>query len=210
MHTIEVATSSRTYNVHIACGLFPRVGEITRGTAGGSRAMVVSNTDVAPLYSAAVLESLNAAGYKTDIHIVESSETVKNMSELALLLEHCAEAELTRDDVVVALGGGVVGDLAGFAAATYMRGCKLVQVPTSLLAMVDSSVGGKTAVDLERKESCWRLLPAARRCRQRRSARHHCPQLVCRQLRRSYQIRRAVQSRPFRFTRKNSAHRVVR
>lgn len=149
MHTIEVATSSRTYNVHIACGLFPRVGEITRGTAGGSRAMVVSNTDVAPPYSAAVLESLNAAGYKTDIHIVESSETVKNMSELALLLEHCAEAELTRDDVVVALGGGVVGDLAGFAAATYMRGCKLVQVPTSLLAMVDSSVGGKTAVDLE-------------------------------------------------------------
>ena len=120
MHTIEVATSSRTYNVHIACGLFPRVGEITRGTAGGSRAMVVSNTDVAPLYSAAVLESLNAAGYKTDIHIVESSETVKNMSELALLLEHCAEAELTRDDVVVALGGGVVGDLAGFAAATFL------------------------------------------------------------------------------------------
>ena len=99
MHTIEVATSSRTYNVHIACGLFPRVGEITRGTAGGSRAMVVSNTDVAPLYSAAVLESLNAAGYKTDIHIVESSETVKNMSELALLLACFQILHQCHDDI---------------------------------------------------------------------------------------------------------------
>ncbi len=148
MQTIEVATSSRTYDVHIACELLPRVGEIARSTAGGSRAMVVSNTDVAPLYSDTVLASLRDAGYDVHIHVVESSETVKNMAELARLLEHCAEAELTRDDVVVALGGGVVGDLAGFAAATYMRGCKLVQVPTSLLAMVDSSVGGKTAVDL--------------------------------------------------------------
>ena len=125
MHTMEAATSSRTYNVHRACGLFPRVGEITpRHRSSLFRAMVVSNTDVPPLYSAAVLESLNAPGYKTDIHIVESSETVKNMSERsALLLEHCAEAELTRDDVVVALGGGVApsADLAGFAAATYMH-----------------------------------------------------------------------------------------
>ena len=148
MQTIEVAASSRTYDVHIACELLPRVGAIVRECAEGCKAMVVTNTDVAPLYSLTVLESLRKAGYDTHIHIVESTETVKNMTELARLLEHCAEAELTRDDVVVALGGGVVGDLAGFAAATYMRGCKLVQVPTSLLAMVDSSVGGKTAVDL--------------------------------------------------------------
>lgn len=149
MQTIPVSTASRDYDVLVGENLLGEVGPRARKTAGGTRAFIVSNTDVAPLYSAPVRTSLEEAGYQVDMRVVESTEAVKNMGELALLLENMAEAEMTRDDVVIALGGGVVGDLAGFAAATYMRGCKAVQVPTSLLAMVDSSVGGKTAVDLE-------------------------------------------------------------
>lgn len=148
MQTIAVNTSSRDYNVYVGCDLLKCVGSHARKTAGGDRAFVVSNTDVAPLYAQVVMESLEQAGYATDLHVVAASETVKNMKELSNLLEAMAEVHMTRDDVVVALGGGVVGDLAGFAAAVYMRGCKYIQVPTSLLAMVDSSVGGKTAVDL--------------------------------------------------------------
>lgn len=149
MQTISVTTESRAYNVLVGEGILSLVGEKARETAAGTRAMVVTNTDVEPLYAQAVLSSLEDAGYATSTHVVGSTEAVKNMRELAILLEDMAEQQMTRDDVVVALGGGVVGDLAGFAAATYMRGCKAVQVPTSLLAMVDSSVGGKTAVDLE-------------------------------------------------------------
>ncbi len=148
MQTIPVHTESRSYNVLVGEGILSLVGEQTRTCAGGTRAFIVTNTDVEPLYAETVKDSLAAAGYLVDMRVVCSTEAVKNMHELADLLEHMAEAQLTRDDVVVALGGGVVGDLAGFAAASYMRGCKAVQVPTSLLAMVDSSVGGKTAVDL--------------------------------------------------------------
>lgn len=149
MQTISVTTESRAYDVLVGEGILSLVGGKARETAAGTRAMVVTNTDVEPLYARAVLDSLTDAGYITATHVVGSTEAVKNMRELAILLEDMAEQQMTRDDVVIALGGGVVGDLAGFAAATYMRGCKAVQVPTSLLAMVDSSVGGKTAVDLE-------------------------------------------------------------
>lgn len=148
MQTISVTTESRSYDVLAGEGILSLVGPKARETAGGTRAMVVTNTDVEPLYAQAVLDSLMGAGYTASTHVVESTEAVKNMRELAILLEDMAEQQMTRDDVIIALGGGVVGDLAGFAAATYMRGCKAVQVPTSLLAMVDSSVGGKTAVDL--------------------------------------------------------------
>lgn len=148
MQTIPVHTESRSYNVLVGEDILSLVGEQTRTCAGGTRAFIVTNTDVEPLYAQAVKDSLTSAGYLVAMRVVGSTEAVKNMHELADLLEHMAEAQLTRDDVVVALGGGVVGDLAGFAAASYMRGCKAIQVPTSLLAMVDSSVGGKTAVDL--------------------------------------------------------------
>ncbi len=148
MQTISVTTESRAYDVLVGKGILDLAGKKTRETAAGTRAMIVTNTDVEPLYAQAVQESLERADYVVTRHVVESTEAVKNMGELTLLLEDMAEQQMTRDDVVIALGGGVVGDLAGFAAATYMRGCKAVQMPTSLLAMVDSSVGGKTAVDL--------------------------------------------------------------
>ena len=147
--TVRVETPSRGYDVVLGQGVMDEVGERTRGACGGSAACVISDSNVAPLYANAVAESLVAAGYRATIQIFPAGESNKRVSTLSDLLEGLATAELSRDDVVVALGGGVTGDMAGLAAALYLRGCKVVQVPTSLLAMVDSSVGGKTAVDLE-------------------------------------------------------------
>lgn len=146
--TVHVSTASRDYDVHVGRGLLDGIGGLVREAAGGTRCCVVSDSNVAPLYAERALSSLAANGYETSLHVFEAGEASKRLETYGTCLEALAAAGLTRDDCVVALGGGVVGDLAGFAGATYMRGCHVAQVPTSLLAMVDSSVGGKTAVDL--------------------------------------------------------------
>jgi 3-dehydroquinate synthase len=146
---VRVDAASASYDVHVTPGCLACVGELVRREAGGEVAFVVSDTNVAPLYLSDVTASLEAVGYRTGSFVFEAGEASKRAHTWAACLEAIAEAGLTRDDVVVALGGGVTGDLAGFAAASYMRGCSVAQVPTSLLAMVDSSVGGKTAIDLE-------------------------------------------------------------
>ena len=145
---VHVSTKARAYDVHVTPGVLDRVGELVRQSAGGTRAFVVSDTNVAPLYLERTEGSLRAAGYEAASFVFPAGEASKRAGTWAACLEAIAEAGLTRDDVVVALGGGVVGDLAGFAGASYMRGCAVAQVPTSLLATVDSSVGGKTAIDL--------------------------------------------------------------
>ncbi len=147
MQTIHVATG-KPYDVIIGTRLLEASGEQIRSVCGGTKAMVVSDTNVGPLYAQIVVESLRAAGYDADTFWFEAGEEHKRAEAYLAILEALAAHEMSRSDVVVALGGGVVGDVAGFAAATYMRGCTLVQMPTSLLAMVDSSVGGKTAIDL--------------------------------------------------------------
>ena len=144
----HVNTPSRSYDVHVGAGILDAVGKITRETAGGEKCCVISETHVAPHYLDRVRASLEAVGYEVHDLVFEAGERSKNIHTLETLLEGLAAAELTRDDVVVALGGGVAGDIGGLAAAMYLRGCKVVQVPTSLLAMVDSSVGGKVAIDL--------------------------------------------------------------
>lgn len=148
MYTLDVDAST-PYRVHIGTFLLERVGAIAREAAGGRRAVIVTDSNVGPLYAAPVKTGLEEAGYETGVFSFEAGERSKRAQTYISILEYLASRELTRTDVVVALGGGVVGDVAGFAAATYMRGCRLVQVPTSLLAMVDSSVGGKTAIDLD-------------------------------------------------------------
>ncbi len=145
---VAVHTPSRSYDVHVGVGIIDEVGQLTRAACGGERACVISDDNVAPLYANAVAESLAEAGYETSLQVFPAGEANKNIETLSGLLEGLAAAELTRNDVVVAVGGGVTGDMAGLAAALYLRGCQVVQVPTSLLAMVDSSVGGKTAIDL--------------------------------------------------------------
>ncbi|MFR8914097.1 MAG: 3-dehydroquinate synthase family protein [Oscillospiraceae bacterium] len=136
---------SQPYRVDIAPGLLDDLG---RYVSSGTAALVVTEEHVAPLLLERACRALRAAGVRAVPAVLPAGEETKSLAQYAALLHRLAEAGLTRADTVVALGGGVIGDLAGFAAATWLRGIRLVQVPTTLLAMVDSSVGGKTAIDL--------------------------------------------------------------
>ena len=150
MKTLTVALPGREYNIQIGRGLLARAGEELRAVLpGASRLFVVTDSHVAPLYLERVRASLEGAGFQVTAHTVPAGEGSKCPARLAELWEAIMAAGLTRTDAVAALGGGVVGDLAGFAAATILRGVDFVQIPTTLLAQVDSSVGGKVAVDLE-------------------------------------------------------------
>lgn len=147
-YTLDIDTPT-PYQVHIGTFLLEQVGPIVReAVPRAERALIITDSNVGPLYAAPVLESLQATGLAASVATFEAGEVHKRLDTLADLLERCAAEQLGRNDCIVALGGGVTGDMAGFAAATYMRGIDFVQVPTSLLAMVDSSVGGKTGVDL--------------------------------------------------------------
>ena len=147
MNTVKV-NASKTYNVIIGDSLLDRLGEYTRGLMGDCRICVVTDDKVDALYSERALASLRNSGYKAEKFVIKNGEASKNSTSLIALLEFLAEARFTCSDCIIALGGGVVGDLAGFAAAVYLRGIRFIQVPTTLLAAVDSSVGGKTAIDL--------------------------------------------------------------
>lgn len=147
--TVHVAASG-SYDVVIGRGLLKEAGARMRAALpkADSAVLVVSDSHVWPLYGELLTASLAEAGYCVHFLVIEAGEASKCLASYGELLEEAASQGLTRSSTVVALGGGVVGDLAGFGAATYMRGCHLVQIATSLLSMVDSSVGGKTAVDL--------------------------------------------------------------
>ncbi len=136
------------YPVRIGQGLLARLGETASALAKGRTAFVATDSNVGPLYLSRATASLSAAGFRTPSLAVPAGEASKTPARLLELYEAFAAAGLTRSDLVVALGGGVVGDLAGFAAATWMRGVPVLQVPTTLLAQVDSSIGGKTGIDL--------------------------------------------------------------
>lgn len=147
-YTLNIDTPT-PYQVYVGTFLLEEAGTITHEVCpAATRALIVSDSNVGPLYAAPVKVSLEAAGIQTAVATFEAGEAHKNMNTYSMLLERCAAEELTRKDVIIALGGGVTGDMAGFTAATYMRGIDFIQIPTSLLAMVDSSVGGKTAIDL--------------------------------------------------------------
>jgi 3-dehydroquinate synthase len=146
MQTIRVALGSRAYPVHVGSGLLDRPELLAPHLAGG-RAAIVTNPVVAPLYLERVVASLRACGVDPVIIVVPDGEDHKDWQTLNLIYDALLAARCGRDTVLVALGGGVVGDVAGFAAATYQRGVPFIQVPTTLLAQVDSSVGGKTAVN---------------------------------------------------------------
>ena len=145
---ILVRTAGGECPVFVRCGALRSLGEIAAGRVRGRTARVVTDSNVAPLYLDAALSSLRGAGFAAGATVVPAGEATKDLAHLAALWNDFHAAGLTRRDLVVALGGGVVGDLAGFAAATWLRGVAVVQAPTSLLAFVDSSIGGKTAIDL--------------------------------------------------------------
>ena len=147
MKTIWVRTST-DYQVCIGSGLLKEAGPMSAPLVSGRHALIVSDSNVWPLYGQTVQNSLEQTGFRVEHFVFEAGEPSKNPETLLQLLSLLADRELTRSDPVFALGGGVTGDLAGLAAALYLRGVPCIQIPTSLLAMVDSSVGGKTAVDL--------------------------------------------------------------
>lgn len=145
---MRVAVRGRDYDVTIGPGLLERAGANLPELAGAERAFVVTDATVAARYLEPLTRGLAARGLAT-VHLgVPEGEEAKSLQTMAALQRQLAMQEAHRDDVVVAMGGGAVGDLAGFVAATYMRGVPLVQVPTTLTAQVDASIGGKTAVNL--------------------------------------------------------------
>lgn len=147
MNTVTI-NASKTYDILIGSGLLSQLGIHASSLKGVKKVCIVSETNVWPLYGHTAQRSLEAAGFEVTSFVFPAGEASKNGNTYLELLNHLAVSQLTRSDLIVALGGGVVGDLAGFAAATYLRGIRFIQVPTTLLAAVDSSVGGKTAIDL--------------------------------------------------------------
>lgn len=141
-------SASQTYDILIGTGFIDRVGKYISQICPNCTAAIISDSNVWPLFGQAVTESLQAAKVNAVHFVFPAGEASKNIETYFEILNFLAENKITRSDVIVALGGGVVGDISGFCAATYLRGIRYVQIPTSLLAMVDSSVGGKTAIDL--------------------------------------------------------------
>jgi 3-dehydroquinate synthase len=143
--TVHVELGSRRYPIHIGAGLLAEPANLRRELAG-RQVLLLSDENVAPLYSAAALAALEE--HRHQLLVLPPGEAEKTLDRFTGVMRCLARMQASRDATLVALGGGVIGDLGGFAAACWMRGIRYVQVPTTLLAMVDSSVGGKTAVDL--------------------------------------------------------------
>jgi 3-dehydroquinate synthase len=147
MQELEVSLNERSYPIKIASGILGEAGTYMRSMNHNDKVMLVSNPTVFPLYGKKVLDSLGNAGFKVHLALMPDGEIYKNMEEALKILDEAVACGLERGSTIAALGGGVVGDLAGFIAAIYQRGIDFVQLPTTLLAQVDSSVGGKVAVN---------------------------------------------------------------
>lgn len=145
---VPVALGSRSYDIVVGSGLLKQLGTLCSELLPGRRVMIVTNPIVSRLYGATVSTSLRKAGFQVAITEIPAGERAKSLRQAAGLYRTFLQNRMDRRSAVLALGGGVIGDLAGFAAATFLRGLPLVQVPTTLLAQVDSSVGGKVAVNL--------------------------------------------------------------
>ena len=143
-----VVKASKTYDILIEKGLLERVGELTREITSCKKVAIISDEVTSRLFSKTVTESLRESNFEVTEFSIPSGEESKSAENYVRLLNNLAEEKFSRSDIIIALGGGVVGDLSGFVAATYLRGIEVVQIPTTLLSAVDSSVGGKTAINL--------------------------------------------------------------
>lgn len=150
---VEVALGARGYKIYIGWGNLSSLGEKLRSVVVSNKAAVISHPIVADLYGEKVVGGLREAGFETHLLNVPDGEEYKSLEVASNLYGKLAELEFHRSDCMIALGGGVVGDLAGFVAATYMRGVPFIQVPTTLLGQVDSGIGGKVAVDHPRAKN---------------------------------------------------------
>lgn len=147
-HRTVHVEASRSYDILIGRGILAGLGDFIRPLLGECRLAVLTDSNVDALYGETILECLHAAGYSACKYVIPAGEASKCAANLLAFLNFLAGEQFTRSDAVIAFGGGVVGDLGGLSASLYLRGVKYVQVPTTLLAAVDSSVGGKTAIDI--------------------------------------------------------------
>lgn len=148
MERISVSASKK-YDIIIEDGIISRCGELLREVCDGRRVAVICDTTTQKLFASVVCASFEKAGFETFEFCVEAGEESKNAENFIEILNFLAQRKFNRADCIAALGGGVVGDLSGFVAASYLRGISFIQIPTTLLAAVDSSVGGKTAINLD-------------------------------------------------------------
>lgn len=146
-HVVRVSLGERSYDIVIQAGIVADVGAHIARLTRGRKTLVVTDRNVGPLFGPALAKSLQHASFDGSLAELPPGEGAKTLDVAKFLYDRCFDAQLDRGSCLVALGGGVIGDLTGFVAATYMRGIDFFQVPTSLLAMVDASVGGKVAVD---------------------------------------------------------------
>ncbi len=147
MNTVKVS-ASKDYNIYIGNGLINDCGRMIKNELGVCTAVIITDDNVDMIYAQRVTASLESAGFRTVKFVFPHGEESKSVDTYSDILTFLAENQITRSDMIVALGGGIPGDMGGFAAATFLRGIKFVQMPTTLLSAVDSSVGGKTAVNL--------------------------------------------------------------
>lgn len=147
MGEININLADRHYTIHINAGGINQVGKRMRNLPLSHKALILTDENVGLLYAGALIDSLSAAGFQAEVLTVTPGESSKSLTTAEAVFTKAIRMELDRKSPIIALGGGVVGDLAGFAAAAYLRGVPFIQVPTTLLAQVDSSVGGKTAVN---------------------------------------------------------------
>ncbi|HPD18723.1 MAG TPA: 3-dehydroquinate synthase, partial [Candidatus Goldiibacteriota bacterium] len=145
---IEVKLQKNGYSIHAGIGILRQAGQIIKNLIKGQKILIVSNKKVFKLYGKTLIQSLQKY-FKCYVFLMGDGEKYKNIHTVSEILEKCANIKLDRNCAIVGLGGGVVGDVAGFVAAIYMRGINLIHVPTSLVAQADSSIGGKTGVDLK-------------------------------------------------------------
>lgn len=164
MPTISLALGERSYDIHVENGALDRTGEFAYRAGLDGKIAVITDSCVAPLYAERVMKSLESAGFMPSLHVVNAGEASKNMLQAQELCSELVRAGLDRTGCIAALGGGVVGDLAGFIASIYYRGIPFMQIPTTVVAQVDSSVGGKDCRQYSRREkSCRSLSSAVRR-----------------------------------------------
>lgn len=147
MREVRVDFGERSYSIFIGYDLIAQSGALFKESGVKGRIMVVTNPTVAKWYLEPLLDSLQASGYQAEAVLIPDGEEFKSLEQANQIYNHLVDGKYDRKSILVALGGGVIGDLTGFAAATYMRGIRFIQIPTTLLAQVDSSIGGKTAVN---------------------------------------------------------------
>lgn len=149
MPTVSISLGSRSYQVYVSNGALNTVGYHTKKVRLEGKAAIITDSNVCPLYADQLIRSIEDAEYEYSLHVFEAGEQSKNLQTVEKIVNEMVAAGHDRSSFIIALGGGVVGDMAGFIAAIYYRGIPFIQVPTTVMAQVDSSVGGKTAVDIE-------------------------------------------------------------